>query len=60
LHLVLSYDYVNSDDLWKWLLGQTIRDGYPFKEHLITFNETHILDVDDVGAIGVKKKKFIS
>jgi hypothetical protein len=23
----------------------------------MTFNETHILDVDDVGAIGVKKKK---
>jgi hypothetical protein len=27
------------------------------KEHLIAFNETHILDVDDVGTIGVKKKK---
>jgi len=43
--------------LMKWLLGQTILDGYPFKEYFITFNETHILDVDDVGVVGVKKKK---
>jgi hypothetical protein len=35
-----------------------ILDGYSLKEHLIAFNETHILDVDDVGAIGVKKKKY--
>ncbi len=41
---------------WKWLLGQTILDGYPFKEYFIAFNETHILDVDDVGVVGVKKK----
>jgi hypothetical protein len=43
--------------IWKWLLVQIIHDGYPFKDHLIAFNETHILDVDDVRAIGVKKKK---
>jgi hypothetical protein len=42
--------------IWKWLLAQTILDGYPLIEHLITFNETHILDVDDVGVVGVKKK----
>jgi hypothetical protein len=34
--------------IWKWLLVQTILDGYPLKKHLITFNATHILDVDDV------------
>ncbi len=35
--------------IWKSPLIQTILDGYPFKKNLITFNETHIPDVDDVG-----------
>ncbi len=41
-------------------MSQTIIDGYPLGEHLITFNETHghIPNVDDVGTIGVKKKKY--
>jgi hypothetical protein len=43
--------------IWKWPLVQTIFDGYSLREHLIAFNETHIPNVDDVGAIGVKKKK---
>jgi len=30
----------------------------PFIEHLTSFNETYIPDVDDMGAIGVKKKKY--
>jgi hypothetical protein len=38
--------------------SSTILDGYPLIKHLISFNETHIQDVDDVGAIGVKKKKY--
>jgi hypothetical protein len=42
--------------IWKWLLVQTILDGHPLKEHLMAFNETHILDVDDVRIINVKKK----
>jgi hypothetical protein len=42
--------------IWKWSLAQTIFDGYPLIEHLISFNETHILDVDDVGVVGVKRK----
>ncbi len=42
--------------IWKWLLVQTILDGYPLKKHLMAFNETHILDVDDVRVISVKKK----
>jgi hypothetical protein len=29
------------------------------REHLIAFNETHILDVDDTGTTGVKNKKII-
>jgi hypothetical protein len=41
----------------KWLLIQTILDGYLFIKHFITFHETHILDVDDVGVVGVKGEK---
>jgi hypothetical protein len=44
----------------KWLPIQTILDGYPFIKHFIAFHETHILNVDDVGAIGVKEKKALS
>jgi hypothetical protein len=39
--------------IWKWSLVQTILDGYPLIKHLISFNETHILDVDDLGVVGV-------
>jgi hypothetical protein len=39
--------------IWKWLLVQTILDGYPLIKHLISFNETHMLDVDDLGTAGV-------
>jgi hypothetical protein len=46
--------------IWKWPLAQTILDGYSFIKHLIAFNETHIVDVDDVGKFGVKKKKILS
>jgi hypothetical protein len=45
---------------WKWPLVQTILNGYTFIKHLISFNETHIPNVDDVGAIGVEKKKNLS
>jgi hypothetical protein len=41
--------------IWKWPLAQIILDGYTFIEHLISFNETHIPNVDDVGVVGVKK-----
>ena len=44
--------------IWKWPLAQTILDGYTFIEHLISFNETHITNVDDLGAIGVKKRNI--
>jgi len=46
--------------IWKWPLAQTIFDGYPLIKHLISFNETHIPNVDDVGAVIVKKKKLVS
>jgi hypothetical protein len=38
------------------MLTLMIFDGYPLKEHLIAFNETHILNYVDVGTIGLKKK----
>jgi hypothetical protein len=31
-------------------------DGYTFIKHIISFNETHIPNVDDVEVVGVKKK----
>jgi len=43
--------------IWKWLLVQIILDGYPLKEHLIAFNETHI-PYDDARIVGVKKKNY--
>jgi hypothetical protein len=42
--------------IYKWLPTQTILDGYPFIKHFITLHETHILDVDGVGVVGVKEK----
>jgi hypothetical protein len=44
--------------IWKWPLVQIIPNGYPFIQNLISFNETHIPNVDDVGTLGVKKKKI--
>jgi hypothetical protein len=46
--------------IWKWSLVQIILNGYPLIQHLISFNETHIPNLDDVGAIGVRKKKILS
>jgi hypothetical protein len=43
---------------WKWSLVKIILDGYPLIKHFIAFNETHIPDVDDVGVVGVNKKKY--
>jgi hypothetical protein len=43
--------------IWKWLLVQRILDGYPLREHLIAFNETHILDDEDAGVVGLKEKE---
>jgi hypothetical protein len=40
--------------IWKWSFDQTILDKYRLRKHLIA---THILHHDDVGTIGVKKKK---
>jgi hypothetical protein len=44
--------------IWKWPLVQMNLDGYSLRKHFIAFNETHIPNVDDVGTIGVKKKKY--
>jgi hypothetical protein len=38
------------------LLAQTILDKYPLRKHLTAFNETHILEDEDVRVVGVKKK----
>jgi hypothetical protein len=42
-------------------LAQTIFYGYlSLRKHVMAFNETHIPNVDDVGVVGVKEKKFLS
>jgi hypothetical protein len=53
----LSYNCVNNDDIRKWPLVQIILNGYPLIQHLISFNETHIPNLDDVEAVGVRKEK---
>jgi hypothetical protein len=40
----------------KWLLVQTILDGYSFRQLLIYYNESHIAIVDEEREIGVMKK----
>jgi len=42
--------------IWKWPLSQTIFNGYSLQEHLMTHNEGHVLDADEVGVVGMKKK----
>jgi hypothetical protein len=44
--------------IWKWSLVQTILDGYSFKQLFISYNERHILIVDEAGEIGVRKKQY--
>jgi hypothetical protein len=43
--------------IWKWLLVQTIVDGYSLKQLLIFYDERNILTVDDKGEIGVGNKQ---
>ncbi len=44
--------------IWKWPLFQTILHGYPMRKRLLAYNESHTLNVDDVGIIGLKKKQY--
>jgi hypothetical protein len=44
--------------IWKWLLVQTIVDGYSLKQLFVFYDERNILTVDDKGEIGVGKKQY--
>ncbi len=41
----------------KWPLSQTIIDGYSLRKHLVKYSECFVLDINEVGVIGVRKKK---
>jgi hypothetical protein len=42
----------------KWPLFQTIINGYFLQEHLVKYSEDVVLDIDEVGVIGVRKKQY--
>jgi hypothetical protein len=42
----------------KWPLSRTIIDGYSLRKHLVKYNEGVVLDFDEVGVIGVRKKQY--
>jgi hypothetical protein len=44
--------------IWKWLLAQTIVDGYSLRQLLVSYNESKIPIVDEKGEIGVRKKQY--
>ncbi len=44
--------------IWKWLLAQTIVDGYSLKQLLEFYDENNIPIIDEEGEIGVRKKKY--
>jgi len=56
LYFVLIWDYVNSGDDLEMVVSSNDFWWVPLREHLITFNETHILDDDDARVVRVKKK----
>jgi hypothetical protein len=44
--------------IWKWLLAQTIVDGYSLKQLLEFYDENNIPIIDEEGEIGVRKKQY--
>jgi hypothetical protein len=58
LGYVLFIVLVLCQQSWKWLLFQTIFDGYFLWKHFVMHNEGHVPNADEVGAVGVKKNKY--
>ncbi len=46
--------------IWRWPLARTILDGYSLREHLVKYSKGLVVDDDEVGIIGVKKKIYFS
>jgi hypothetical protein len=44
--------------IWKWSLFQTTFSGYPLRQLLISYDESHTLIVDEERTIGVRKKQY--
>ncbi len=42
----------------KWPLSRTIIDGYFLQKHLVKSSEVIVLDIDEMGVIGVRKKQY--
>jgi hypothetical protein len=45
--------------IWKWPLSLIIFYGYSLQWHLVMHNEGHVLDANEMGIVGVKKKQYI-
>jgi hypothetical protein len=41
----------------KWPLFRTIIDGYSLWKHIVKYSEGVVLNIDEMGVIGVKKKQ---
>jgi hypothetical protein len=46
--------------IWKWLLAQTIMDGYSLTQFLVFLNESNIPIVIEEGEIGVEEAIYFS
>jgi hypothetical protein len=44
--------------IWKWLLAQTIVDGYSLEKLFVSYDESNIPTINDKGKIGVRKKQY--
>jgi hypothetical protein len=44
--------------IWIWSLFQTTFGGYPLRQLLISYDESHTPIVDEEGTIGVREKNF--
>ncbi len=43
--------------IWKWLIIQTILNGTSLHALLYSYDRSYVLEVDEEGAVGAKKKK---
>jgi hypothetical protein len=57
---ILSYPNDRSQimSIWRWPLSQTILDGHFLSSLLIAYDEHHVLEEDEEGVLGVKKKDY--
>jgi hypothetical protein len=44
--------------IWRWPLIKNLFQGHPLSTLFLLYDENHVLDVDEEGSIGVKKKIY--